>query len=806
MTDTASRTRRRHLSLAAGLVLAVVSFLGALPGPVAAASAVQIEARALVGGRYLVGGWAAVSVTLVNPGEPTDGYLLATSDAGTVRRYVELPAGARKVVPLYLQPDAFQRRVEIRYEEPNGTVKSSVDVRVLESASRQAAIVGDGAGAIRPQLARGVDGTIPEPISLGPGDLPERPEPLAGVDSIVWAGDSVGLTEGQRRSLEGWVAEGGDLVIVGGADWQTRTGGLADLLPLESLATTEGTEQTALARWSGSDEPALSNDAVASGTLRDGARALVSADDGTVLVSMIDVGAGRVIFLGMDAATDPYRGWEGSPRLWGRLLPSGATLEEFLGFPGQENLQDSMSQALGNLPSLEVPPAEVLLIVIVGYILLIGPISYLVLRRLDRRELAWVTAPLLVVLFTACSYGIGSVAKGGDVIVNQISVIRSSGVGSSATVETYAGIFSPNRATYDLSVDADALVGRLRPSGLQADVSSSVADQGQPAYLRSLGIGVFGFEGVSAAGQVEHAPSLEVSWRMEGDELIGTVTNIGSEPLEDVAYVSQSTGEMIGPLEPGASAEFEVDRVNFNGSAASEQVYGFGGFENQTEAQRRALVRRQVIDALVGYGGMAPGIDLGPLQTRGPYVIAWRDTDGPMPLSVEGLDAVRSAVAVEVLSVRPLAASGEVTIPPAQMSVAVTEVEGNASVVGSAMASVTDGTATFTIGLPLEATGMEVTELELVAGPDPAAALNEQGGFGGFWREGTLVELRDPETGDWSALGDLSESSVIEIDDAAAAFGDTGLLTVRVSGQPADVEFGDTPVFLTARASGVIDE
>ena len=72
-----------------------------------------------------------------------------------------------------------------------------------------------------------------------------------------------------------------------------------------------------------------------------------------------------------------------------RLVPVGIG-------PADEEIAASMIQALSNLPSLEVPPAELLLAVLVGYILLIGPISYLVLRRLDRRELAWVTAPLLV--------------------------------------------------------------------------------------------------------------------------------------------------------------------------------------------------------------------------------------------------------------------------------------------------------------------------------------------------------------------------------------------------------------------------
>ena len=47
------------------------------PLPARAASSVQIEARALVGGRYEVGGWMALSVTLVNEGEPTEGYVVA---------------------------------------------------------------------------------------------------------------------------------------------------------------------------------------------------------------------------------------------------------------------------------------------------------------------------------------------------------------------------------------------------------------------------------------------------------------------------------------------------------------------------------------------------------------------------------------------------------------------------------------------------------------------------------------------------------------------------------------------------------
>ncbi|MEO7295407.1 MAG: hypothetical protein ABIZ57_04630, partial [Candidatus Limnocylindria bacterium] len=336
----------------AGLMLLMTAML--LPAaPVNAASAIQIEARALVGGRYEVGGWMAISVTLVNDGEPTEGTLAAATDSGVVQRHVEMPAGARKVVMLYLQPEAFQRRVTVGYEEPNGRVEAVVETRVLEQASSQFAVVGDGGGTLRPQLSVGDELGLPAPLALTMADLPERSEPLEGLSAIVWADDSSALTEAQRRSIERWVANGGQLVVVGGPDWQTRTGGFTDILPLADLEAIDDVPQASLASWSGADSAAAETATISTGALRDGARALIRAEDDTILASMQPVGGGRVILLGADMATDSFRGWEGSPRLWTRLLPTNAALEQFFGGglpPGEA--QNAMGGALSNLPSL----------------------------------------------------------------------------------------------------------------------------------------------------------------------------------------------------------------------------------------------------------------------------------------------------------------------------------------------------------------------------------------------------------------------------------------------------------------------
>ena len=797
-----SRSRSFAVIAAALALLALVS----APGPAAAASSVQLEARPLAGGRYEVNGWLAVSVTLVNSGEPTDGYLLSTTDAGTVRQFVELPAGARKSVTLYVQPDAFQRTVAVRYEEPNGAATASVEVRVLESSQRQIAVVGDGAGTVRPQLAGGIDPGSVEPIGFTPADLPERVEPLRGIDAMIWAGDSSELSADQARTLERWVANGGELVISAGADWQSRTAGFAELLPMTALTAADDVPLGALASWTASPEPPTEAATVASGELREDARAVVTAEDGTVLASMLDVGAGRVILLGPDVATGDFRGWEGAPRLWNRLIPSADAFADFIGQPIDVDAATSMNQALGNIPALAVPPAELLLAVIVGYILLIGPISYVILRRLDRRELAWVTAPLLVVVFSASSYGIGVAAKGGEVVLNEIALVRSSEHGTTASVETYAGVFSPERDTYDLRVDADALVGRLpRNDGFGTRTSTSVADQGRPSTLRGLSIGVFGFESVSAAGMVDHVAPLAVSWSMEDGDLVGLVTNTGDEPLEDVAYVSGSGGEMVGDLGPGDEAEFRIPRVNFNGSSAADQVYGFGGFDASSEEQRTVLMRRSVIESLVGYGGMMAGMELDAALGRGPYLVAWHAGDGPMPVSIEGASARRLATTVEVLSVRPVVASGEMTVSPARVSVAVTAVEGDAEFAGPGSAMVANGSATFALTFPLEAAGMAVSELEILAAPDPGSILSNQGnGLVGFWPSGTIIELLDPTSGTWTPLGDLSEASVFEVADPDTAIGQTGTVTLRVTTGASADDFGGIPVFLSARATGTV--
>ena len=802
--------RSRALRRCVAAVACALFLLPAIAGATLAADPIQLQVRPLVAGRFEDGGWLGLTIALTNDGPPVSGHVEANGQDGPVRRAVELPAGSRKQLTLYLRPSAFTRQVEVRFETDAGQALATgqADVKVLERSGANVGLFGDAQGNLRAQLTSRGSG-LPEPIGLAAVDLPERPEPLGGLETIVWAGDSSTLSEGQRRALERWVASGGELVVLGGPDWQSRAAAFADLLPVTALAAVDDVPLGSLGAWSGTPlPPGTTANTVAIGTLRPDAFALSRRED--PLLTARASGAGRVIFVGADLATAPFRDWEGGAAFWSRLLPDDR-LQQQIGNPGivpQQQVDAQMTQALANLPSLQVPPAELLLVVIGAYILLIGPASYFVLRRWDRRELAWVTAPALVVAFSAGSYGIGSSMKGSDIIVNEVSVVRTTSGASAASVSTYAGVFSPSRSTYDLTVREDALIASLSNvfDGSGQPVEHAT-EQGDPSHLRGLSVSVFGLQGIRAETVIPYQPALDVSWHHEGKRITGTVTNTSDEPISDVAVIAAGGAAKIGDLQPSASHDFSVTITAFDGSPASDRVYGVqtGEFSG-TDRELQVLTRRQVIDSLVGsnagFGkfGEVPGGQ----AAAGPYVVGWHDDGAPVGVEIDGQRAQRFSQSVEVLAGTPTLGPGEVELGPSDLNVEVVSTDGDA-ITQDFGTLLGNGVVEFRIALPLEATGLHPSQAAIITGNDPASILFNQFNGSNPLPPGYHVSAYDVAHDAWTELGDPSTLSRFTLPNAPDYIGPGDDIRVRIVGDAVPAEQGQTPVFATASLSGVID-
>ena len=212
------------------------------------------------------------------------------------------------------------------------------------------------------------------------------------------------------------------------------------------------------------------------------------------------------------------------------------------------------------------------------------------------------TVPVLIAVFTVGSFGIGALLRGSDVILNEIAIVRGAPGTDAAVAQSYLGIFSPSRATYQLRVAGDALLA-LPMNGDMFGGTTAQLDvlQGDPSRVRDLSVGFGSLRTIRAEASAT-APKVSASLRLDEGRIRGTVTNDSDQTLIAPALVLGSSASMLPTSPPAQTADVDLRLTanGFNGQALSDTVVGpydwDGGPMNET--QQRNLIRRSVIDQL----------------------------------------------------------------------------------------------------------------------------------------------------------------------------------------------------------------
>ena len=276
------------------------------------------------------------------------------------------------------------------------------------------------------------DGPQPQVQVLTPAEVPGSSAALGAFTAIVIdEADTSALYNGQGRAIEGYVEAGGTLVVAGGLSWRAAVAGLpADLLP----ARVEGTTTLALTQLShllGTGHPPGRTDVDKLGP--GPGSSVVLSDGSTPLAVEASRGSGYVVLSAFDPAAAPLATWAGGPALMSRLLAS-AYSDSYneqsnvvlsggvVSFGGTVAGQPPSRAALMNpaqagsalgayleqMPGASLPSAHFLGMLLVGYIVVAGPICFLVLARLRRRDLAWVVLPCVAVAAALVAYVSGA--------------------------------------------------------------------------------------------------------------------------------------------------------------------------------------------------------------------------------------------------------------------------------------------------------------------------------------------------------------------------------------------------------------
>ena len=468
-------------------------------------------------GKIREGRWAGAHLFLKNEGEnpnilAIDAWLSTTTfDDVHYRKIVQLPVGSVKRVPFYLRgsfkPD--EMRFECRDAESGKRIRSlAIEVSSMSSPVHMA-VVGRPVPFLDEETLAALKKVSPEKtgdgVTLARLDmLPERSEGLDSLDILV-LGESrfEELNASQAEAIHSWVERGGILLLAPGRFWQSLANKLpVSLLPARNFRSVDdlgeegvdGPDAGARFRFDAVVEP--END----------------RDFGVPVYRWLR-GRGTVCLLACLPAQIGETPKGEVQRLWKGILKlrRDNSSEESQNH-GYLNPEPALGGLLASRGSGSVGLGWALLFIVV-YLCIVGPGDMILVRKLKRPVLTWVTFPLLVVVFSGFSYWRTYSTKAGPMRVRQLSIVDVSSIRNVRHIRTWTNVFSQQNRKYQLRTKVEgglwSSAGNWQTSGIG---SRAVAMQEHQAASMNTKIPIW----TSRLMRVDHT--------LEGEWLKATVT------------------------------------------------------------------------------------------------------------------------------------------------------------------------------------------------------------------------------------------------------------------------------------------
>ncbi len=649
--------------------------------------------------------WFPITCEIKNDGPAFVGTIEVTSgryNEGQVRRLkVELPTGTLKrvVIPVF-STARYQRAWDVRLLDERDKVRaeqSGVGPKqnrpMASIATFICAIPRTAAGmpVVRP-VRSGQNGMEPAIARLLPAALPDNPLVFEGMDTIYLNSERApDLDANQVEALLTWVNGGGHLIIaveqisdVNGINWLRKIVpcDLADIRPLKShegfqewlRGATDAGEKipgaSSTFRRSRTPRVSVGNQSsvnpfidvpvdldfekadlsVAIGTVREGE--VLAAAGETPLMVRSHLGEGRVTALLFSPEREPFRSWKNLQSFWSKLLEVPPELYLTENFINQGTFSiDGVFGAMVDSKQIRRLPVQWLLLLLLVYLLVIGPVDQFWLKRIRRPMLTWITFPCYVVMFSLMIYFIGYKLRAGETEWNELHLVDVLKKGDAAELRgrTYASIYSPINATY--KVEGQERFATFRGEfqgqyGFSQDTERAEIYQNGDSYKSSIFVPVWTSQLYSSDWWQPAPLPLSVAVVSEGQNWVITVANNRDRPLTEAHVVVGDRMLALGGLAAGQTKKFTFPKGE--GTMLNDFVRAHAGsFRAAAESRQRAFgnttgghiyeltnscMAVSFISRMDGERFVTPpGLDLAPLLARGNAVLlAWESDFAPV--------------------------------------------------------------------------------------------------------------------------------------------------------------------------------
>ncbi|MEE2614714.1 MAG: hypothetical protein VYC62_03895 [Verrucomicrobiota bacterium] len=324
--------------------------------------------------------------------------------------------------------------------------------------------------------------------------FPDNPVTLHGLSALYLNSNrAINFRAEQASAVSIWVRSGGHLIL--GVDQPsdiTGTPWLGELLNTQ-FGLVQNLEIGALFRsWLSNagypigavDEEFTTTFVTAAPVQLKEGKTLLSFE-GKTLIANANRGLGQVTILGFNPEREPIRSWENRAWLWSRLAEIDS--EWFVSEQpprnyGRMNVDGLYGMMLDSRQVSKLPVIWLILLLIT-YLVIIGPIDRIWLKRINKQMLTWLTFPLYVIFFSLLIYYIGYRLRAGQLEINELHIVDVL-PGDQVTLRgrSYASIYSPSNKDYPMG-------GSLALGAFRSELSSFSNGGGNQPLLIGLSPG-----------------------------------------------------------------------------------------------------------------------------------------------------------------------------------------------------------------------------------------------------------------------------------------------------------------------------
>jgi len=394
--------------------------------------------------------------------------------------------------------------------------------------------------------------------------FPENEQGLAMANVIVVDEVAIAdLSQKQQESLLKWVQDGGTLLL-GASDQVDVTAGIfKEYLPMSLSKEMTSVSAETLTKLSGGG---IFTQPISIHTSTDHEGSLpVLTDNNAVLASKKKVGSGEIIQTAFSLGDQPLASMDGYAALLAKMIDVQSISQQGMMRQGQSPL-DQISYELRNInelfPSFEVS-VSYMLIVIILYILIIGPVLYFVLKKMDKREHAWWIIPVFSIVL---SIGLFIVGAKDRIVQPQVQQSAFYKVNEDSSLNGYyvESILTNRSGDFVVNADKNTTAVAMRNNN---NFTGTVGDLHESSYIKenangsTLALRDLNYWSVQSFGgktSAQNIGKMDVDITLKNERLTGTVKNNFPFALKDVTLISGVKEVKLGDIE--ANGTLQVDK------------------------------------------------------------------------------------------------------------------------------------------------------------------------------------------------------------------------------------------------------